>query len=464
MKKLLLLLLTLVLCVSLCACGEKEEAAKNTEEALPVEQENEPVEEAVKTKEEMLEIATQLTPEDITEIEENVAKGVKYKDTYCIIRCRVDTVHVDYCELSPFYIFNGQELVGPDFIVLNAYLPTDDLVNLKEYSFVNVVGHISDVGEKTYTVTSGYGNAAQYAMGKLSSILKTLIGIDDRLCVAYSEATVYLADYQDDPLSDLFRYANAVNGIANLATANISSIDVDLLYQRFCETRKRLSEFIAISEDLLGEYKQGTHTEKLSRKQLEEIAHLLPPGDQWTTPIFDEKKDLIIRKYRLPSRKAFNRAVKVIKNHRESRAIIGDEQRLPYLTEDAIRVYRSCADYLSSCPVTESNDDLREQLNETRKKTKELRELSQELTSEQIAVFLALLDVGKFDYYSEQFDAILDYMKESNFDRMWSIRKIASNCDNIAAGLKKCGQPYFFSLLTENCTNADSANKETVHL
>lgn len=81
-----------------------------------------------------------------------------------------------------------------------------------------------------------------------------------------------------------------------------------------------------------------------------------------------------------------------------------------------------------------------------------------------VAVFLALLDVGEFDYYSEQFDAILDYMKESNFDRMWSIRKIASNRDYIAAGLKKCGQPYFFSLLTENCTNVDSANKETVHL
>ena len=79
-------------------------------------------------------------------------------------------------------------------------------------------------------------------------------------------------------------------------------------------------------------------------------------------------------------------------------------------------------------------------------------------------MFLALLDVGEFDYYSEQFDAILDYMKESNFDRMWSIRKIASNRDYIAAGLKKCGQPSFFSLLTENCTNADSANKETVHL
>lgn len=35
---------------------------------------------------------------------------------------------------------------------------------------------------------------ASHDIPKLSSILKTLIGIDDRLCVAYSEATVYLAD------------------------------------------------------------------------------------------------------------------------------------------------------------------------------------------------------------------------------------------------------------------------------
>ena len=80
-----------------------------------------------------------------------------------------------------------------------------------------------------------------------------------------------------------------------------SSVDIDLLYLHFCQTKKKLSEFIAFSEELLYEYKQGTHTSELSRKQIEEIAHLLPPRDQWTTPIFDEKKDLIIRKcaYRL---------------------------------------------------------------------------------------------------------------------------------------------------------------------
>ena len=77
----------------------------------------------------------------------------------------------------------------------------------------------------------------------------------------------------------------------------ISSVDVDLLYLHFCETKENLSEFIAISENLLNEYKQGTHTKELSRKQLEEIAHLLPPKEQWGDQVFEEKRDLIIRRY-----------------------------------------------------------------------------------------------------------------------------------------------------------------------
>lgn len=110
-----------------------------------------------------------------------------------------------------------------------------------------------------------------------------------------------------------------------------------------------------------------------------------------------------------------------------------------------------------STVASKDSDDIKEQLNEAQKEAQELRELSQELTSEQLSVFLALLDIGKFNY-SEQFDATLDFVKESSFDRMWSIWKIASDFNYIVAGLKKCGQPYFFRLLTENCTNANNAN------
>lgn len=284
----------------------------------------------------------------------------------------------------------------------------------------------------------------------LSAILKALTVIDDRFFAAYSKATAYLADYQVDPESDLFRYTNAVNGTPNLAAANIGSVDVDLLYYHFCNTTEGFSEFIAISEDLLDEYRQGTYTRELSRKQLEEIAHLLPSRNQWGTPLFDAQKDLIIQKYNLPSRSAFSRAVDTIKSHREFCSIIGDEQRVPYLDEDAIRVYRSCVDYLSFSNTAGRNDDIKERLSEIQKETRELRKLSQKLTYEQIAVFLTLLDIGKGNAYSERFDAILDYMISSNFDRMWAIRKITHNPNYIATGLKKCGQPCFLRMLMRN--------------
>lgn len=289
----------------------------------------------------------------------------------------------------------------------------------------------------------------------LSDILKALIVIDDRFFAIYSKATAYLADYQVDPESDLFRYTNAVNGTPNLATANIGSVDVDLLYYHFCNITEGFSEFIAISEDLLNEYRQGTNTRELSRKQLEEIAHLLPSKNQWGTPLFDAQRDLIIQKYNLPSRGAFSRAVDAIKSHREFCSIIGDEQRVPYLDEDGIRSYRSCVDYLSFNNTAERNDDIEKRLGEFQKETRELRKLSQELTYEQISVFLALLDIGKGNEYSERFDAILDYMKSSNFDRLWAVRKIARNPNYIATGLKRCGQPSFLGMLTGNALSLE---------
>lgn len=62
---------------------------------------------------------------------------------------------------------------------------------------------------------------ATHDIAKLSDILKLLIAIDNRLLAEYPKASIYLADYQDDELSDLFRYATSVDGSPNLASANI---------------------------------------------------------------------------------------------------------------------------------------------------------------------------------------------------------------------------------------------------
>ena len=98
---------------------------------------------------------------------------------------------------------------------------------------------------------------ATHDITQLSDILKLLITVDNRLRAEYPSASIYLADYQDDELSDLFRYATSVDGSPNLASANISSIDVDILYQHCCAITDDYSAYIALSEQLIEEYRQG---------------------------------------------------------------------------------------------------------------------------------------------------------------------------------------------------------------
>lgn len=92
------------------------------------------------------------------------------------------------------------------------------------------------------------------------------------------------------PLKSQKEAVESVDGSPNLASANISSIDVDILYQHCCAITDDYSAYIALSEQLIEEYRQGTHTKELSRKQIEDIAHILPPYSQWCDPVFDEKK------------------------------------------------------------------------------------------------------------------------------------------------------------------------------
>lgn len=147
------LLLAAALTLTLAACGEDGAAPDQAEERQV-------------TREEMEESATELSSEDMTEIEENVAKGLAYRDSYCIIRGYVESIHTDYCEIAPFFLSDsGIETIGPDFLILNAYLPEEELVTLEEDTQIAVIGHVSDVGEESITLDTVAGNAGGYALG-----------------------------------------------------------------------------------------------------------------------------------------------------------------------------------------------------------------------------------------------------------------------------------------------------------
>lgn len=150
MKKEIAFLLAAALTLSLAACG-------GGSSELP--------EETTMTKEEMAEAAIELSSDTLGEIEENIAKGAEYKNSYCIISGYIEAIHTDYCEVAPFYMNEGTETIGPDFLILNAYLPTDELASLEVDTQITIIGHISDIGEEAFTLTSAAGNVGQYALG-----------------------------------------------------------------------------------------------------------------------------------------------------------------------------------------------------------------------------------------------------------------------------------------------------------
>ena len=149
MKRFLLLCLALALTVSLCACGGTNDPAGTASAG------GSPQGSTAASASDPMDSAEQMSTSELGEIERNIAKGLQYKDTYQIIRGIVISIHTEYCEVAPFYEYDGRDVYGEDFLILYAYLSTENLVSLETGKKVSVVGHISDVDEKEFTLKIG---------------------------------------------------------------------------------------------------------------------------------------------------------------------------------------------------------------------------------------------------------------------------------------------------------------------
>lgn len=127
MKQVISLLLALVLCLSLCACGGRNDTPDPTVTNAP--------EEAVPTKEELL---AQALAVDYTTINndsfENLAKA---KSLYCNATLKLDgTIY----EIKEDHVRIGNGLTWG----VSVYLPTEDLIALEKWQRIVVVGNTTD--------------------------------------------------------------------------------------------------------------------------------------------------------------------------------------------------------------------------------------------------------------------------------------------------------------------------------
>lgn len=147
MKKTICMLLALVLCLSLCACGgsNKESSTnKETPETIDTSEPagNEDIAPVTPTmsKDDMLSGATTMTFAEIAETTSN--NKAEAKQLYCNkaleITAFVKEVEADYVTISSHkYTISGD-------VVMDVYLPLDELVTLEPTQMITIVGLTSD--------------------------------------------------------------------------------------------------------------------------------------------------------------------------------------------------------------------------------------------------------------------------------------------------------------------------------
>ena len=142
MKKTISMLLALVMCLSLCACGggnDTNETEAPTEITAP--------EEVKLTKDELLAIAEPLTQEVVAKAFENGAFAKTLEGETYTFEARVWSIEFDYVEVVIDSIVgeDGKKYrYSHDGLYFCLYLPTEELLEMGKGSF-NFVGKISEV-------------------------------------------------------------------------------------------------------------------------------------------------------------------------------------------------------------------------------------------------------------------------------------------------------------------------------
>ena len=187
---------------------------------------------------------------------------------------------------------------------------------------LTAAGVLPATQHRNHNIEAYWNKLSDVSLGdeKLSQIIQrlkpfvlSLSRIDDN----GQELRYHLNKSNDPSLSD---YSIANLKVIRESLSGLSEIITDLKYRTtdFCDERAA-----------------GSFTSKCSRRDLFEIAMMLPQRDLWNDPAFDVQKALVKARYNL-SNSQFSKALDAIQSNREMNAIIGMESELLHLSDDKI--------------------------------------------------------------------------------------------------------------------------------
>lgn len=259
-----------------------------------------------------------------------------------------------------------------------------------------------------------------------------------------------LAAIDDD--GQQLRYAQDTAGKNSLQDTSLANIEV--IRNSLVELKSLLGKLKYRVMDFRVEQNSGTFTSECSRKDLQEIAQLLPPKSAWSGPKFTETKQAVMSHYDLSSGK-FSDAVDVIKKSRELGALIGLEFQLAHLTdthahfvfEQWSRAHppRPPVDELQHHCLVDANRLIA--LADRGLRRALIQSLLDALTSEELADLETVFYLGRDGDYPEQYERFLELTKRKHavegrpFNTVHHIFVKTNLLKCFARGVRRLGRP-----------------------
>ncbi|MBY5453928.1 hypothetical protein HFO91_30585 [Rhizobium leguminosarum] len=134
----------------------------------------------------------------------------------------------------------------------------------------------------------------------------------------------------DDDGQELRYYTNR-DGDRSLKDRSL--VNIGVIRDSLLVLKETLDNFKYRTDELCNEYRTGTHTKRLSRKDLFEIAGMLPEREKWSDPKFDECKTIIKERFDIGSGE-FTVALKLMQENRQLNAILGVQTPLVHLRDE----------------------------------------------------------------------------------------------------------------------------------
>lgn len=250
----------------------------------------------------------------------------------------------------------------------------------------------------------------------LEKIKEYLPQIDGRTCELGSDLSVIektISDFVSDKGIDNFRYVNDKNGNEFLKSLNHISITKAISdLKSFRQSSEIIDDELIF---LFDEYSLGTYFKKLSRKDIFDIANILPLYKDWGEDRLSAAKRKIEIEYNLTSQDFF-KVLDIIKGHREFSYYIGFGRETDAGFRDLILNMFDLSAKSNNYVLTrivENKTSNKIDLVGVRSRHKELEKQIRKYSKEKIQLLFTIYNMGHNDSKSEHFRFVMNQVVEN---------------------------------------------------